>query len=264
MRKRPRVGLAPVALVAVLVAPGLARSVAAQENPYITAVDQLMGQRTYRAQCGRCHGRDARGGQETGAPDLTVPLDANTDQELFAVIREGISGTAMIGINRRASDQMVWQIVTYLNAFSVDPSDYELSGDVVRGQQVYGERACARCHRVEGEGGRFGPDLTTLADRLDPEEIRTSLTDPDETVVPRWWTVRVTRVDGSVVEGLRMDEDTFTIRVLDTNENLWHFVKSQVQSVETVKTSTMPAASDLTDGQLDDLVAYLFSLRRES
>ena len=61
-----------------------------------------------------------------------------------------------------------------------------------------------------------------------------------------------------------MDEDTFTVRLLDTNEDLWHFVKSQVQSVEPVKTSTMPAVSDLAAGQLDDLVAYLFSLRPES
>ena len=264
MRKTPRVGFVLVALVAALVAPGFACSVAAQENPYTNAVDELMGQRTFRAQCGRCHGRDARGGQETGAPDLTVPLDANTDPELFAVIREGIPGTAMTGINRRASDQMVWQIVTYLNSFSVDPSDYELSGDVTRGQRVYADRECARCHRLQGEGGRFGPDLTTLGTRLDPGKIRSSLTDPDETVVPRWWTVRVTRADGSVVEGLRMDEDTFTVRLLDTNEDLWHFVKNQVQSVEPVKTSTMPAVSDLAAGQLDDLVAYLFSLRPES
>ena len=96
------------------------------------------------------------------------------------------------------------------------------------------------------------------------KKIRTSLTDPDETVVPQWWSVRVTRADGSVVEGLRMDEDTFTVRLLDTNEDLWHFVKNQVQSVEPVKTSTMPAVSDLAAGQLDDLVAYLFSLRPES
>ena len=41
-------------------------------------------------------------------------------------------------------------------------------------------------------------------------------------------------------------------------------MKSQVQSVEPVKTSTMPAVGDLTAGQLDDLVAYLFSLRPES
>ena len=103
-----------------------------------------------------------------------------------------------------------------------------------------------------------------LGARLTPDAIRLSLTDPDGAVAPRWWTVRVTRADGSVVEGPRMDEDTFTVRLLDANENLWHFVKSQVRSVELIKTSTMPAERDLTAGRLDDLVAYLFSLRLDS
>ena len=263
MREVLRVGPLPAGMLAALIMLGVPGSSAAQENPFTTAVDELMGQRTYRAQCGRCHGRDARGGQETGAPDLTVPLDASSDQELFSVIRDGIPGTAMIGISRRASDQMVWQIVTYLKSFSVDPSDYQLTGDVARGGQLYADRGCARCHRVDGDGGRFGPDLTTLGERLDPDQIRASLTDPNETVEPRWWTVRVTREDGSSVEGLRMDEDTFTVRLLDSDENLWHIVKRDVESVEPVKTSTMPAVSDVTAGQLDDLVAYLFSLRRD-
>ena len=85
MRKTPRVGLVPVALVAALVAPGVARSVCrARESRIPPRSTSSWAERTYRAQCGRCHGRDARGGQETGAPDLTVPLDANTDPELFA------------------------------------------------------------------------------------------------------------------------------------------------------------------------------------
>ena len=197
MRKTPRVGLVPVALVAALVAPGLAGSVAAQENPL-------------HHRCRPAHGASApfvpnadvvmaatpAAARRPGLPTSPSPSAPTPTRKLFAVIREGIPGTAMTGINRRASDQMVWQIVTYLNAFSVDPSDYELSGDVTRGQRVYADRECARCHRVQGEGGRFGPDLTTLGTRLDPGEIRTSLTDPDETVVPRWWTVRVTRADG--------------------------------------------------------------------
>lgn len=262
MRNASRAGVVVVGLA--LAAPGLVSPAAAQQNPYTTPVDELMGQRTYQAQCGRCHGRDARGGQETGAPDLTVPLDASTDQELFRVIREGIPGTAMIGASRRSSDQMVWQMVTYLNSFHVDPADYELSGDVARGARLYAERDCARCHRVEGDGGRFGPDLTSLGTRLTPDEIRASLSDPNETVEPRWWSARVTRQDGSVIEGLRMNEDTFTIRVLDNDENLWHFTKTDVRSVEPVKTSTMPAVDGLTASQLDDLVAYLFSLRGES
>ena len=76
--------------------------------------------------------------------------------------------------------------------------------------------------------------------------------------------MRVTRQDGSVVEGLRMNEDTFTLRLMDEDENLWSFSKSQLRSYERIVTSTMPGVDGtLTASEVDDLVAYLSSLRRE-
>ncbi len=64
----------------------------AQENPFDTTVDARMGRRVFRAECGRCHGRDAKGNDETGAPDLTTGrfTSASTDAQLFEVIRDGI------------------------------------------------------------------------------------------------------------------------------------------------------------------------------
>ena len=77
--------------------------------------------------------------------------------------------------------------------------------------------------------------------------------------------MKVTRQDGSVVEGLRMNEDTFTLRIMDDDENLWSFLKSQVRSSERIETSTMPSAEGtVTASEVDDLVAYLFSLRKEN
>ncbi len=237
---------------------------AAQENPYDTTVDTRMGQRLFRAQCGRCHGRDARGNDETGAPDLTTGQFsyASTDQGMFDVIRNGIDNTAMIGISSRASDQAVWQIVSYVNSLSFDPSDYNLPGDAARGAQVYEAQNCSQCHMVNGEGGRLGPDLSDVGRRLAPDEIQTALTDPNAQVMPRWWTMRIVREDGSLVEGLRMNEDTFSVRIMDNDERLWHFLKGQVRSVERITDSTMPAVT-VSGSELDDLVAYVFSLRKE-
>lgn len=267
MRKAFLAGLIRAALAAALVvAAGPAAPARAQENPYDTLVDVRMGQRVFRAQCGRCHGRDARGNDETGAPDLTIGrfTYANSDAGMFDVIRNGIDGTAMIGISPRASDQTVWQIAAYIDSLYLDPDDFELAGDAGRGREIYeGSGNCASCHMIDGAGGRLGPDLTTVGDRLTPDEIAAALTDPDEEVLPRWWTVRVTRADGSVVEGLRMNEDTFTLRIMDGDENLWSFLKSEVRSFERIKTSTMPETADLAAGEMDDLVAWLFSQRRE-
>ncbi len=267
MRNALFVGLIQAALVAALVVvAGPAAPAEAQENVYDTPVDVRMGERVFRAQCGRCHGRDARGNDETGTPDLTTGQfsQASTDAGMFEVIREGIPNTAMIGISARASDQTVWQIVSYINSLNLDPADYDLPGDPARGEQAYAAAGCSTCHMVRGRGGRTGPDLSTVGSRLDPDEIATSLNDPDAEVTPRWWTMRIVRADGSTIEGLRMNEDTFTVRIMDNDENLWSFMKSDVRSIEQIKTSTMPAVEGLTAGEADDLVAYLFSLRRES
>ena len=76
--------------------------------------------------------------------------------------------------------------------------------------------------------------------------------------------MQVTRADGSVIEGLRMNEDTFALRIMDADENLWSFSKSQIRSSERITTSTMPSyEGTLTASEVDDLVAYLASLRRK-
>ena len=118
---------------------------------------------------------------------------------------------------------------------------------------------------VNGAGGRRGPDLSRVGERRAPDELRTDLLDPDREVDPRWWTVRATHRDGSTVEGLRLGEDTFTLRLIDEEERLWSLSKSDLSRSERDKTSIMPSAEDmLTSAEIDDLVAYLFSLRRES
>ena len=285
MRNILLVGLVQTALIVGLVMTGGTTAPVAQEteNPFDTLVDTRMGQRLFRAQCGRCHGRDARGNDEVGAPDLTTGRfqHASTDAGLFRVIREGIDGTAMIRINPNATDQAVWQIISYLTSLHVDPEDVDLPGNAEAGQQLFnGKGNCTSCHMVSGQGGRLGPDLSTVGNRrtvavLDddqdsysdrsPDEMLTDITDPNKDVEPRWWTMRVTRADGSVIEGLRMNEDMFTFRIMDDDENLWSFSKSEIRSYERIETSTMPSYQQtLTASELDDLVAYLFSLRREN
>ena len=62
-----------------------------------------------------------------------------------------------------------------------------------------------------------------------------------------------------------MNEDTFTLRIIDDDDNLWSFVKKDIRSYERIQDSTMPNyGSTLSASDIDDLVAYLFSLRKES
>ena len=118
---------------------------------------------------------------------------------------------------------------------------------------------------MHGVGGRLGPDLSRIGERRNPDELKTDLVTPTKNLGPRWWTVRVALKDGSILQGLRMNEDSFTLRIMDSQDNLWSFSKNELSSYEYIKESTMPSyGSTLSASEIDDLVAYLFSLRKEN
>jgi putative heme-binding domain-containing protein len=243
------------------------RAAAGEDNLFTTRFDRRMGERSFQRQCSRCHGQDAQGNDETGAPDLTTGRFANASSPtgVFNVIRSGISGTAMLPVAANTPDKDIWQLVTYIDSLSANPADFDLAGNVPNGRQIYaGKGNCSNCHMINSDGSRLGPDLSRVGERRRPTELKSDLMTPNAEVNPRWWTVKVTRADGSIVEGLRMSEDTFTIRLMDQDANLWPFLKSEIQSYERNQESTMPSYEQtLTTEESDDLVAYLFSLRKE-
>lgn len=272
MRRLTTLSPRPTLLSSLLLTLGLClpwSSASAQDegNLYNTTLDIRLGERYFQRQCSRCHGADAKGNDETGAPNLTGALRrASNDTGIFTIIRNGVAGTAMLPVPADTPDPTVWQLVAYINSLRTDPANIVLPGSATAGREHYlGKGACATCHMIGGEGGRRGPDLSLVGGRLSPEQLKTALTDPGETVDPRWWLVRATQQDGTVVEGLRMDEDTFTIRIIDEDANLWPFRKSELRDLQRTKDSIMPGYQNtLSESEIDDLVAYLFSLRKEN
>ncbi len=259
----------PPLWIAVLVMCLWGQSATAQDegNLYNKGVDVRLGERYFQRQCSRCHGEDAKGNDETGAPDLTRRLsNASTDAGIFKIIREGLTGTAMLPVSPNTPDPTVWQVVTYINSLRTDPANVDLAGSATAGQAIYGGKGgCNDCHMVGGQGGRQGPDLSRVGERRDPDELKSDLIDPHEEVAPRWWTIKANLHDGSIISGLRMNEDTFTLRIIDGNSDLWSLSKNQIRSFERIQDSTMPSyAQTLNESEIDDLVAYLFSLRKEN
>ncbi|MEX2468561.1 MAG: c-type cytochrome [Pseudohongiellaceae bacterium] len=235
-------------------------------NLYNTEFDIRVGQRYFERQCSRCHGFDARGNDEVGAPDLTGTLsNASSDAGIFNIIREGIQGTAMLPVAADVPDATIWQLVAYINSLRYDPDSVILAGNAEAGERLfYGQADCDSCHMVNGRGGRQGPELSRVGEGQSPDELMTALVAPDAEVDPRWWTLRVTGPDGVVREGFRMGEDSFAVRIMDADNELWAFDKNEIRDYERSETSTMPSYDQrLSESQLDDLVAYLFSLRRE-
>ena len=233
---------------------------------YNTPYDISNGERYFERQCSRCHGFDAKGNDETGAPDLTGRLRrASTEVGIFNIIREGVPGTAMLPVDTDLPDAQVWQLVAYIESLRYDPSSVELAGNADAGNGLFrGKGDCDSCHMVAGRGGRLGPDLSRIGENTTPEDLLNAMVAPHDEVDPRWWTLRITGADGVARTGFRMGEDSFSVRIMDNDADLWSYRKNEIRDMQRIEESTMPSyEQSLSESELDDLVAFLFSLRRE-
>ena len=74
--------------------------------------------------------------------------------------------------------------------------------------------------------------------------------------------VRIVTKDGKTITGRRLNEDTYTVQLIDAQEHLLSLLKSDVREYTILKTSSMPSYKDrLTAQELSDLVAYLVTLK---
>ncbi len=155
-------------------------------------------------------------------------------------------------------------------------------GDAARGQALFeGKGACLDCHRVGVRGSRFGPDLTDIGVRAgnvaqrgrgaapEPatperarEELERSLVDPAAEILPSNRTVSLMTRDGQSVTARVLNQDTFSLQLIDTKERLFTIQKSELRELNWIKTSSMPSFRDkLTPGERADIIAYLLSLK---
>ena len=86
--------------------------------------------------------------------------------------------------------------------------------------------------------------------------FRKSIVEPQINVDPAYWRLKATTTDGRTLTGLRMNEDTYTVQFLDDHGKLRSVPKSSLTKYEIIRTSPMPLLN-LTDAQIDDLIAYM-------
>ena len=212
----------------------------------------------YRMRCGECHGLDAKGYR---GPDLTVAVSGGmTDERLFQTIRKGVPGTEM-GPSRAPDDDVLMMMAYLRNLGTVAPPETPV-GNVESGRQLFAAQ-CSLCHRVNGRGGRLGPDLTRIGASRSRAALVREIRTPSEWIPESYETVTVVTSDGRRIRGALKNEDPFSIQVMDVRERLQGYVKSSLKDVMYEKTSLMPAYGPdrLTDAQLNDLVGYLITLR---
>lgn len=132
--------------------------------------------------------------------------------------------------------------------------------DPAAGRALY-QQLCAACHRMYGEGGTIGPDLTG-ANRDNLDYLLENIIDPNATLPNDFRTTIIRLKDGQVIVGMVVERTERTITV-QTQEPRITVDLRQVAEEQSIATSLMPTGllDPLNDQQVRDLFAYLRSMR---
>jgi len=221
--------------------------------------DIAFGATVYAAQCSTCH---LPTGDGVGGVDLRSGKfrNATTDQQLAGVILNGLPGTGMNGFRNFTSAERDGVIAYLRNMNAFDPAAVK-SGVPDRGRAIVDRRNCLQCHRINGQGSRVAPDLSDIGAGRSAGSLQRSLVDPVSQMMPINRPVRVVTKDGRTITGRRLNEDTYTVQLIDDQERLRSLTKADLREYVILTTSPMPSYKDLTADELADLIAYLLSLK---
>jgi len=131
------------------------------------------------------------------------------------------------------------------------------------GRELYVELGCAQCHKLAGQGGSVGPDLTGVGKRVGARGLLEAILTPSKTIAPEYAQTIVETEDGRAILGRidREDEQTLVLRTGADQAELVTIAKSEITERRLSDVSNMPAGTVdvLQASEVLDLIAYLLA-----
>ena len=230
-----------------------------ERNPLNSEADAVLGRQLFMGRCALCHGRDGEGGRGA-ALNTGQYRHGDSDREMFLTVRNGIANTEMPGTF--LTDPEVWRLVAYVKRLGLtQAAEEKAAGDPQAGRAIYVSRGCPACHSIDGQGGDTGPDLSSAGARSSLSYLRESIVSPSTYVPLTYRAVTVTTLPGEKIRGIHLNEDDYSIQLRAMDGNPRSFLKSDLKQIQYEKESLMPAYAGFPAADLDNLVAYLNSLK---
>ena len=233
-------------------------ALSAQHN--FTPAEVENGGRLYQSTCAGCHG--TAGDQVAGTALRSGKFRrANTDDEVVRIIRSGIPGTGMAG--QAVSETEAAMIVAWLRGGAAGAAAPRLAGDSARGRVLFeGKGRCTSCHGPGGVGSRRAPGLTDIGVIRRPLQLEQALLDPAAEIHTDFRAMTATMTDGTTVTGRLLNQNSYSIQILDANDRLRSLDKAQLRSHSILTTSPMPSyRQSLSAQEVADVIAFLGTMK---
>jgi putative heme-binding domain-containing protein len=212
-------------------------------------------------QCVACHGPN---GDQISNVDLRRGQFPSvvSDADLVRLLATGKPASGMPAFTMLRTDEVTALIAYIRSGFDAGGAAVKI-GDPTRGEALFsGKGGCAMCHRVNGKGPYTATDLSEIGLTRKPTSLERALVDSVGSIIPANRSVRAVTRDGRTIRGRRLNEDYYTVQLIDEQSKLVSLVKADLRSFEVVQASSMPSyGTTLTADERADLIGYLLSLK---
>jgi putative heme-binding domain-containing protein len=141
------------------------------------------------------------------------------------------------------------------------------AGDPIKGKKLFsdseGKANCGKCHAVNGQGGKVGPQLSFVGTSRTQAFLLESILNPKAVITSGYSSVLILTKKGKFITGVKLNEDDSSIDLMDKEGNALHIAKDDIKKFKTQKISIMPGnfKDILSQDDIRHLLAYLSTLK---
>lgn len=141
-----------------------------------------------------------------------------------------------------------------------------VGGDAEAGRNLFhfkSELSCLRCHKVDGNGGEVGPDLSGIGSKQKRDYLLESIVIPNKQIAKGYETVILTLNNGKTITGVLRQETPTELQLITPEGQQLKIARADIEE-RTQGKSAMPddLIKHLSKQEMRDLVEYLASLKQ--
>jgi putative heme-binding domain-containing protein len=138
-------------------------------------------------------------------------------------------------------------------------------GNPSAGELVFkNQGACLQCHKIDGQGGIQGPELSLVGDRLDAEKLLESLVNPSAEITPGYGLSNVVLTSGSALVGRLASEEEDEVTVITPDGASHEVDRKEIAAISPPISAMPPLGLTLPPMELRDLISYLSDRNKKS